>query len=187
MLSSFIKTWYLGERQLSGKVLLGVTSKALPALEANAGLANEFQQVQHPEDHLGPPSVTLHLHSPHTCESRRRGFRSPPASQALQHLLGGTRAQGPRAELWPERAWAKQDKTQGATAGQEQSSPAGAPAQSPHLHFSPVQGTQPRLSSGEQTLLLLIQDLQVGFFQLFCFDDLPNSSARETKIPQTSK
>lgn len=54
MLSSFIETWYLGKRQLFGKGLLGVTSKALPALEAKAGLANEFQWVQHPEDHLGP-------------------------------------------------------------------------------------------------------------------------------------
>lgn len=79
MLSSFIKTWYLGERRLFAKVLLGVTSKALPALEANAGLTNEFEWVQHPEGHLGPTSVTLHLDSPHTHESRRRHFRSPPS------------------------------------------------------------------------------------------------------------
>lgn len=57
MLDSLIETWYPGDRKLFGKVLLGVTSEALPALEANAGLANEFQWVQHPEDHLG-----LHQH-----------------------------------------------------------------------------------------------------------------------------
>lgn len=117
MLSSFIETWYLGEGQL-WQSLAGVTSTALPALEANAGLAKEFQRVQHPEDHLGP-----HQHL-----SALR--QSPDMGGSLPHIKG--------------------EETPG--------------------HPQPS--------------LLLIQDLQVGFFQLFCFDDTP---AREKKISQSSK
>lgn len=87
MLSSFIETWYLGEGQL-WQSLAGVTSTALPALEANAGLAKEFQRVQHPEDHLGPHQHLSALRqSPDmggvsTTHKRRGDSRSPPAITA---------------------------------------------------------------------------------------------------------
>lgn len=87
MLSSFIETWSLGERELLGKVLLGVTGKAPPALEANAGLAEEFQGVQHPEEHLGPHQrhsalIPTHGGLYHT-QKRRKDFQPP------QELLAG--------------------------------------------------------------------------------------------------
>lgn len=65
-----------------GKVLLGVTGTAPPALEANAGLAEEFQGVQHPEEHLGPHqrhSALIPTHGgslPHTKKEKR--LPAPP-------------------------------------------------------------------------------------------------------------
>lgn len=50
------------------------------------------------------------------------------------------RAHGPRAELWPERAWAKQDKTQGATAGAGRVKPSRSPSTVPTPSFQSSTG-----------------------------------------------